>query len=217
MFGLNLNVLSVFGLDFAVNLQNSISDNKTRVFADTTLFGVAGKEINFTNTNTYRYRDNNLDPETGKPVYTGVTREIVSGLKLEIKPWVGEDGMITSSVKASVSRRGTDTSSVTGNPPPTSEKIVTTEVCGRSGEPVVLSGLVQNNESEETSRTPFLSKIPLIGKLFKSESKNIEKTQMVIYLVPFIEDEENCESEKIYDEEWLEKRKEDLCKVLNSN
>lgn len=217
VLGLNLNVISAFGLDFALSLQNSISENRTRVFANTSLYGLAGKEINFTNTNTYRYRDNNLDPETGKPIYSGITREIVSGLKLEIKPWVGEDGMITSFVKASVSRRGVDSSSVTGNPPPTSEKIVTTEVCGRSGEPVVLSGLVSNSESEESSRTPFLSKIPLLGKLFKSDKKNNEKTQMVIYLVPLIENEEKqCEEEK-YTENWFEKRKEELCRILNSN
>ncbi|MCQ2597228.1 MAG: type II and III secretion system protein [Treponema sp.] len=217
VLGFNLNVVSAFGLDFALSLQNSISENRTRVFADTSLHGVAGKEINFSNTNTYRYRDNNLDPETGKPVYSGVTREIVSGLKMDINSWIGEDGLITTNVKASVTRRGTDTSSVTGNPPPTSEKLVTTEVCCRSGEPVVLSGLVQDSENEEKSRTPVFSKIPLLGKFFRSESKNQEHTQMVIYLVPFIEDVEKQETQEKYNEEWLNKRKEELCGILNSN
>lgn len=217
VLSLNLNVLSALGLDFAVQLQNSLSNNKSRVFADTTLHGIAGKEINFSNTNTYRYRDNNLDPETGKPVYTGVTREIVSGLKLDIKPWVGEDGLITTHVKASVTRRGTDTSSITGNPPPTSEKIVTTEVSGKSGEPVILSGLVQNSESNEIIRTPVLSKIPVIGKMFKSEKRNSEKSQMVIYLVPFLENIQERRNEEQFSKEWLEKRKEGLCRILSSN
>ncbi len=216
VLGLNLNVLAAFGLDFAVSLQNSISENKIKVFADTSLHGVAGKEINFTNTNTYRYRDNNLDPETGKPVYSGVTREITSGLKLDINAWVGEDGMITSSVRASVSRQGADTSGITGNPPPTSEKVVTTEICGRSGEPLVLSGLVQDGETVELARTPFFSRIPIIGKLFKSENKNVEKTQMVIYLVPFIENEKKEES-LTYDAVWFSKRREALCRIMNSN
>ena len=150
------------------------------------MHGVSGREIHFQNTNTYRYRDNNVDPETGKPVYSGVTREIASGIKLDVIGWVSGDGMITSKVTASVSRRGNDTSGATGNPPPTSEKLVTTEVCGKSGEPVVLSGLVQTAESEEEKRSPFISKIPLLGNLFKAKNKTSENMQMVIYLVPHV-------------------------------
>ncbi len=188
VLNLNLNVVSAFGLDFAAQLQSSIEENKTSVFADTTLHGVAGKQINFQNTNTYRYRDNNLDPDTGKPVYSGVTKEIVSGLKLDVVGFVSGDGMITSTVTASVTRQGIDTSSSTGNPPPTSEKVVTTEVCGKSGEPIVISGLVQNTSSQSFSGVPLISKVPLLGRLFRKSEKIAEKTQMVIYLVPHIEE-----------------------------
>lgn len=214
----NVNIISAFGLDFAAALQTSISENKTRVFADTSLHGLAGKEISFTNTNTYRYRDNNLDPETGKPVYSGVTREIISGLKLDVSGWVSEDGMITSSVKASVTRRGTDTSSITGNPPPTSEKIVMTEVCAKSGEPVILSGLLSESDSDEMSGIPVASKIPVLGGLFKNHERNREKSQMVIILVPSIENEKEKIVEKnIYDKKWAEKRMEGLCRIMNLN
>ncbi len=188
VLNLNLNVVSAFGLNFAAQLQASIEENKATVFADTTLHGVAGKQINFQNTNTYRYRDNNLDPDTGKPVYSGVTKEIVSGLKLDVIGFVSGDGMITSTVTASVTRQGIDTSSSTGNPPATSEKIVTTEICGKSGEPIVISGLVQNTSSQSSSGVPLISKVPFLGGLFKRKEKIVEKTQMVIYLVPHIEE-----------------------------
>ena len=158
-----------------------------------------------------------MDPETGKPVYSGVTREIISGLKLEILGWATEDGKITSTVTASVTRRGVDSSSITGNPPPTTEKTVTTEVVGKSGEPVVLSGLIQNSETEEELRTPVLSKIPLIGNLFKSRKKTKEKTQMVMYLVPVLENEQKSKCDDIYDLEWVKFRKEELCRIMNSN
>ena len=187
VMGFNLNVVTSFGLTFAADLQSSIEENRTKVYADTTLHGVSGREIHFQNTNTYRYRDNNVDPESGKPIYSGVTREIASGIKLDILGWVSGEGMITSKVTASVSRRGNDTSGATGNPPPTSEKIVTTEVCGKSGEPVVLSGLVQTAESEQQKRSPFISKIPIIGNLFKNKNKTQEKMQMIIYLVPHVD------------------------------
>ena len=186
VMGFNLNVVTSFGLTFAAELQSSIEESRTRVYADTSLHGVSGREIHFQNTNTYRYRDNNVDPETGKPLYSGVTREIASGIKLDVLGWVSGEGMITSKVTASVSRQGNDTSASTGNPPPTSEKLVTTEVCGKSGEPVVLSGLVQRAESEQEKRSPLISKIPFLGNLFKNKNKNLENMQMVIYLVPHV-------------------------------
>lgn len=181
---LNLDVAGAFGLNFASSLQTAINENRASVFADTTLHGLSGSSIQFKSSNIYRYRDNNIDPETGKPVYTGVTREIASGLKIDVTGWVSGDGMITTKVTASVSRQGADTSSTTGNPPPTSEKVITTEVLGKSGEPIVLSGLVQDESSFIEQRTPGLGKIPLFGWAFKGRKETEEKTEMVIYLVP---------------------------------
>lgn len=194
VLNLNFNVISSFGVYFAANLQTSLENNKTRVYADTVLHGVAGKKINFQNTNTYRYRDNNLDPETGKPVYSGITKEIISGLKLDVVGYVRGDGAITSSVTASFSRQGNDSSASTGNPPPTSEKIITTEVCGRSGEPIILSGLIQDSFLERSKGNPALSWIPLFGNLFKNRERIKEKSQMVIYLIPHAE---SIEEQKI--------------------
>ena len=203
VMSLNMNVVTAFGLTFAAGLQSSIEENRTRVFADTTLHGSSGKPISFQSTNTYRYRDNNVDPDTGKPVYSGVTRELSSGIKLDVLGWVSGDGMITTTVSASISRQGVDTSSSTGNPPPTTEKIVTTEVSGKSGEPIVLSGLVQDSDEEVQKRVPFLSKIPLLSWMFKSKIKTEQKAQMVIYLVPHLLDVEEEMDGINCDENWL--------------
>jgi len=202
----NMDVLGAFGLKFAADLQASINETKARVFADTTLNGVSGRTINFQNTNTYRYRDNNLDPDTGKPIYSGVTREIVSGLKLEITGSVTGDKMVTTKITASVSRQGVDTSSKTGNPPPSSEKVVSTEVRAKSGEPVVLSGLVQKEESSTNTRIPWFSKIPVLGWMFKGQTKVDESTELVIYLVPNVQND-NKESEKNTQQKKIEEKK----------
>ncbi len=182
---LNLDVVTAFGYTFAADLQIAIGENKAQVYVDTKLQGISGSPIHFQNTNTYRYQDTAIDPDTGKPVYSGITREIIAGLVLNIEGWVSGDGMVTTKVTASLSRRGADVSE-NGNPPPTSEKVVTTEVRGKSGEPIVLSGLVQNDSTFVEEGVPLISKIPLLGWLFKSNQKNEEKNEMIIYLVPHV-------------------------------
>lgn len=185
----NIDIVAAFGWSFAAGLQAAVADNKAEIYADTVLHGVSGSPINFRNTNTYRYRDPYIDSDTGKNSGAGVTREIVSGLVLDVTGWVSGDGMITTKVNASISRQGADVSS-SGNPPPTTEKIVTTEVRGKSGEVIVLSGLIQDDTTVMEDRTPLLSKIPLLGWLFKKHEKTQEKNEMYIYLVPHLEEAE---------------------------
>ena len=199
LLGMNFDAITLFGLLFSLQVNAALSSNEASVFADTTLYGNSGEKISFKNTNTYRYREAVVDPDTGKSQYTGITREIVSGLVLDIAGWASGDGMITMDVSASVSKQGVDTNSV--NPPPTTEKVVSTQVRSRSGEPVVLSGLSQRNEDEAAQGVPFLSQIPLLGNLFKSGETTESHTEMIIYLVPHLEEDEKAAApQKIMEE-----------------
>lgn len=124
VFNINFDIISQFGVQFAGNLNAEISEGKSHVLADTTLNGISGEEISFSNTNTYRYRDIIVDAEGD--IYTSTTREISSGLTLKINGWVSGDDMITVEVDAQVSKQGSTESSSTStdrtNPPSTSEK-----------------------------------------------------------------------------------------------
>lgn len=186
LLALNFDVVTLFGYRFAAKLSAALAENKARVFTDTTLHGMSGENIKFQNTSTYRYRDSNIDAETGKPIYTGVTREIVSGVTLEMNGWVSGDGMVTMAVNATISKRGADVSSANGNPPPTSEKCITTRLNTNNGEPVILSGLAQNDESIVEQRVPFISKIPVVEWLFRISAKTNSKSEMIVYIVPHV-------------------------------
>lgn len=190
IFNLNFDVISKFGYQFALKLNYELGANKARVLADTVLNSLSGQDVKFQNTNTFRYRDTAIDPQTGKPVYNGVTREISSGLMLNVNGWVSGDGMITMTVNAQISKQGSDTGASTNNPPPTSEKIVNTQVRTASGTPIVIGGLLQLERNEMLKKTPLLGQIPVIGRLFQDITIAEELTEMVIYIVPYIHQSE---------------------------
>ena len=202
LINLNLDIVSTFGYLFAIDLNAKISDSEARIMADTTLNGLTGEDISFQNTNTYRYRDMEIDPDTGEAKSTGVTREITSGLIISINGWVSGDDMITMDIKSTVSKRGADVSSSTGNPPPTSEKVISTHVRTPSGKPVIISGLLQQERDVILQKTPILSSIPLLGWLFTSEVETFTNTELIIYIVPYIEypERERMTSDKIFKE-----------------
>ena len=103
--------------------------------------------------------------------------------------WISGDNMITMTVNATVSKQNSDSSSSSSSTttlPSTSERVVTTQVRTMSGEPVIISGLIKEDTSENESRVPFLGRIPLLGNLFKHKTKSKEKTEIVIYIVPHL-------------------------------
>lgn len=200
LINLNLDIVTTFGYLFAIDLNAKISESEARIMADTTLNGLTGEDISFQNTNTYRYRDMEVDPDTGETQSTGVTREITSGLIISINGWVSGDNMITMDVKSTVSKRGSDVSSNNGNPPPTSEKVISTHVRTPSGKPVIISGLLQQEKDISYLKTPILSRIPFLGWLFRSKEETFTNTEMVIYIVPYLEypEKERMTSDKIF-------------------
>lgn len=192
IFNVNFDIISKFGIQFAGSLNTELNDGKSRVLADTTLNGISGETLSFSNTNTFRYRDIIVD--TKGEMYTSTTKEIASGLTLTINGWVSGDEMVTVKVDAQVSKQSSsDTSSSsqttgdTTNPPSTSEKKVSTNVRTKSGEPVIIGGLFQQEEDISEKKTPGLGSIPGLGWLFKKRNSTVAETEFIIYLVPFVE------------------------------
>ena len=61
-----------------------------------------------------------------------------------------------------------------------------TIIRAKSGEIVVIGGLIETRKVEMVSKTPFLGDIPLLGELFKSKSESTQKKELVIMLKPIV-------------------------------
>lgn len=200
---LNFDIISKFGYYFAANLNARITDNTANVFTDTTLTALSGQDVKFQNTDTYRYIE--YDYDNSSSTRSSVTQQITSGLIVSLNGWISGDNMITMTVNATISKQNTDnssssnsSSSATTTLPSTSERVVTTQVRTKSGEPVVISGLIKEDITDTESRVPFLGRIPLLGRLFKHTTKGKEKTEIVIYIVPhLIQDQETSDSDSL--------------------
>ena len=212
LLNVNFDAITAFGLTFSEKINTAMSDNQVSVFADTTLYGLSGEKLTFKNTNTYRYKDAAINSESGKESFSTITREITSGLVLEIDGWVSGADLITMQINTSVSKQGVDLSKKNGNPPPTSEKTVTTKIVAKSGEPVVLSGLSQSDDSVSSQGVPFLAKIPWIGNLFKAKDVSNTKTELTIYLLPHIEEVPGEEETESWEKKLLEYLSSDIKK-----
>jgi type IV pilus assembly protein PilQ len=111
------------------------------------------------------------------------TEFVEAALTLEVTPHVASDGTISMKIKATNNSAGQSTGD---GPPPINKKEATTEVQVMSGETTVIGGIYQDSDSENDSGMPWMQDIPLFGWLFKSNSKQKTKTELLIFITPKI-------------------------------
>lgn len=116
-----------------------------------------------------------------------------SGIALDVTPQIDENGSVILHVHPSVTETAEQSKTIQFS----NERIVLplaqsniresdTIIRARSGEIVVIGGLMQTVTSDSESRTPVLSAIPLVGKLFTSVNKVEKKKELVILLRPTV-------------------------------
>jgi type IV pilus assembly protein PilQ len=109
---------------------------------------------------------------------------IEADVKLEITPYVGANGMITVDVKPDFR---TPIGQFSPEVPPTiSKRSMSSTLIMKEGETIVLGGLVQESESDVSTKVPILGDIPLLGKLFSSSSTSKRKAELLIYITPHV-------------------------------
>ncbi len=126
---------------------------------------------------------NNTGGSTSNPFQTIERKDV--GITLRIKPQISESGTIKMTIFQEVSSiDAASVSSTTGLI--TNKRSLESNVIVDNGAVVVLGGLLQDTQANNQSRVPGLSNIPLLGALFRSESKNRAKTNLMVFLRPVI-------------------------------
>lgn len=106
------------------------------------------------------------------------------GLTLTVTPQVNKEGYVTLTVLPSYS--DLVVSSTDKDTYDTVTRAVTTQVRVKSGQTVVLGGLLQSSEKESVYKVPLLGQIPVIGWLFTSKTKEKSTTDLVIFITPTV-------------------------------
>lgn len=103
------------------------------------------------------------------------------GIKLEVTPFVNDDGTITAHIKPEVSNK-TDVT-IHGNPNIRTRQAETT-LRVKNGETIVLGGLMQRQETRDVVKFPILGDIPLVGQFFRSTNTEKTETELIILITP---------------------------------
>ncbi|WP_276680376.1 pilus (MSHA type) biogenesis protein MshL, partial [Thalassolituus oleivorans] len=118
-----------------------------------------------------------------------------SGIALDVTPQIGDDGEVTLHVHPKVTEvkekvKKIELNSDEYNLPLAYSTVRETDsiIRARSGQIVVIGGLMQNKTSETVAKVPFFGDLPLIGGLFRQKRQETVQSELVILIQPRIID-----------------------------
>jgi len=132
------------------------------------------------------------------PVVNADGRESVSfkdyGVILNMEPIADPDGYIAVKVEVEVS--SIDPSVIVRDIPGLITRNTKNEMNLQSGQTMVISGLLNAEDSKTVSKIPGIGSLPIIGELFKSRNFQEKKSELVIFVTPRLVDPEGDENKK---------------------
>jgi general secretion pathway protein D len=115
-------------------------------------------------------------------LYAPIQRQNVE-LRLRIKPQINESDF----VRLEVDEQTEEIASVDKTlGPTTSKRTAKTTVVAKDQETVVIGGMIQDRVTKSVQSIPFLGSLPVLGWLFRNESTKKQKTNLLLFLTPYI-------------------------------
>ncbi|AIN17963.1 type II secretion system protein D [Yersinia rochesterensis] len=119
-------------------------------------------------------------------VYNSISRQSV-GVMLKVKPQINQGDSVLLEIRQEVSSVA-DRSDANANNLGSvfNKRVVNNAVLVKSGETVVVGGLLDKKLNKVINKVPFLGDIPLIGRLFQQRKEKIEKSNLILFIRPTI-------------------------------
>ncbi len=118
-----------------------------------------------------------------------------ANLELEVIPQISPNGKVIMTLKIKKDSIGEYISVPGGGGmmPTIDTRVIDTEVTVNDGQTVVLGGVYEMSSRKDAAKVPFLGDIPILGNLFKQDSKGEEKAELLVFITPHVVEMEDLD------------------------
>ena len=175
--------------NLAAFIQAYQSDTDVRILSTPQLLTLDNEEAEITVGKNVPYVTRQDTTTTSTINYSSYEYKDV-GITLKVTPQINKEGFVRMKLDQSVTKLDAQTQDVgTGLKilaPTTLKRTAKTTITVRSGDTVVIGGLIENYSSDGIYKVPLLGDIPLLGWLFKYKSRVGDRTNLFIFITPRI-------------------------------
>ena len=173
-----IGVLKTFGtFALKVELEALESLGKNKIVSSPSVFTLNNQEAKITQGTQIAYQTTTDGTTT--------TEFKEAALALTVTPSIIGDGNVLLDIKVN---NDSPTAVAGSDEPGIKTNEITTKLLVSDGDIVVIGGIKINTESDTRTRTPGLSKVPVVGNLFKGKNESNKLTEMLIFLAPRVID-----------------------------
>ena len=124
--------------------------------------------------------------ETGQTINTIEYEDI--GIILEVTPYINPEGLVIMDISQEISAITATSVAISENVNASvfSKRSSENRVIVRDGQTVVIGGLMEDRITDSESKVPLLGDIPVLSLLFKRTKKDSQKTELLIFLTPYV-------------------------------
>ncbi|GHV03148.1 hypothetical protein AGMMS50229_01420 [Campylobacterota bacterium] len=177
----NIKVESATALAVGVGLNLLTGSSAAEILSEPSVLCVNNKESTIYVGETRSILTSETTTTAGIPTRNFTRQDI--GLTLKVKPRLSTNNKVALTIEAQMEGIvGTDGSSQ----PTTTKRRVSTSAIVSDGEPVILGGLIKNEEVHTETGIPYLRAVPFLGRLFRNEQDGVNKTSLVVIVTPYI-------------------------------
>jgi len=170
-------------------LQALDTFGKSRTLSDPRLAVINNQEASILIGTTIPYTTSSLTTSASGPTTSSESVSFIdTGVKLHVTPTIHDDGFITMKIKPEISNEETKSFTAADGTiiPIVDTSEVQTTVRIKDGVTIIIGGLMTDQRINNKTKIPILGDLPWIGKAFNTENRNMQKTEIVIFLTPHI-------------------------------
>ena len=164
-------------------------DNRVALRSSARLMVKSGEVATFDSGNEIPTITQLSDAGTQAAGSTNVLQQVTyrkTGVVLHIEPIVQANGLVDLAISQELSEaRPAAATSISGTPTILSRRI-TTNLTLRDGGSLLMGGLVANSQSEGRGGVPGISRVPLLGRLFRKDTFQEDRTELAILVIPYV-------------------------------
>jgi type II secretory pathway component GspD/PulD (secretin) len=198
--------------DFSLVLSALQSMQKTKVISNPTIVTLNNTQAMINVGQERPIPNYTYNAERGVYEVSGFTYRPI-GVILKVTPQVNSRGFIKLTVEPEVSQSSRDANFQGASIPIVESRKANTTVSLKDGFTMGIGGLVQSSATNGNNKVPVLGSIPLVGRLFRSDARNLESTNLIIFITAKTISAEGATVEEVFNSERvreLDMRREEL-------
>ena len=182
--GLGLSVVSLGTVDVRAVLQALASRTNVRILSTPRVLALNNEEARILVGSQVPFTQST---RTGLDVVVDQSVQFRNvGTQLTVVPTVNTDGYVTFRILQEVSALSAQTIEAALNAPVITTREAETSALVRSGRTIIIGGLIDETEQRIRSGVPILQDLPLLGGLFRNESRGRSRTELAIFVTPHV-------------------------------